>query len=204
MKWAGTLSVIFTLLFMVVLAAGIAGYVAIKGPTFISFDATIYNVDPAGRTVYFQTPGAPPKPLAPQQSAQIKVSPGTVISAGFSSRQLNLVYRVPSIKTNTFYVFQDSIQDNTTAFNLTIINAAPEDYDMWALDTTTNEPVVLTPPDVGAGGQVQIPVYTNEVLKFAPSGTSFSDAPYVFVVQMSWVNEVYISTSGLTTSTAKQ
>ena len=204
MKWTGTLAVIFTLTFVMILTAVVAGYIAIRGLTFITIDAKIYNVDPAGRPVYFQLAGKSVKTLSSQQAASIKVSPSTLINAGFSPGQLNLAYRVPSTKTYTFYIFQDSIQDNISAFNLAIINASPIDVRMWALDTTTHKPISLSPPDIGPGGRTQIPVYTNEILKFAPIGTTYSDAPYVFVVQMYWMNELYIGPSGLTISRAKQ
>ena len=203
MKWSQPLAVIFTLTFVVALGVVVGGYLAIKGPSMLSFDAIIYNVDPEGRVAYYQLPGSLPKEISLQQAVSIKVSPGTVINAGFSSNQMTMTYRVPSTKTTSFYIFQDSIQDNTSAFNLTIINSSSDDMSMWALNNTTNQPITLSPPDIGPGGQVTISVYTNEVLKFAPLGTSFSNAPFVFVVQMNWVNELYISSSGLRTSTAQ-
>lgn len=203
MTWSGSLSIIFTLVFVISLVALATGYFVIKGPSYIKFDANIYNVDPAGRVVYYQLPGATPKPLSLQQFASIRVSPGTVINAGFSSNQLTLTYRVPSTKTTSFYVFQDSIQDNTTAFNLTIINSSSTDMSIWVMDNTTNQSITPIPPDVGIGGRVSIPVYTNEIIKFSPVGTSFSDALFIFVVQSPWVNELYITPNGLTTSTAE-
>jgi hypothetical protein len=176
---------LFSALFVIIVFSLVASYIAINGPTFSNIKSTIINQDPQERVANIYIPRIQGSiQLKPDETSQsISLKPGDIIRAEFVGDDSDVIrYHVGNSSDNSkLSLFDKAIVNNTNTFDLAVYNISSLDIVIWNKGLKVCPSLSLN--TVKVGGTVNIPVYTNQELRFVPVGLDYNDAKLIMMVQ---------------------
>lgn len=158
-------------------------WIATKGIYKIKYDVSVTNLTATTTTVI--TP-SDTLTLDASSSQTTNLAIGDVISTSIFS------YIYPSKDILYIYIFDDGIFDNTTTFNMDILNTTSDLYYMWIV--YNNSIVGLTQSINADGGTLTILTHTNQILLLSEDN-DYSTAISQFIVHPA--TKLVITSEGL-------